>query len=160
MTGIEGLRRLALAAALALPAAALADATVSGTVTSGGTAVAGAFVAITGTNGRYGDITDATGAYSIAVVTGSYTVAAQAQGYYWPTTCGGEARCTTCACEVVSGAPLLTEMGRAERRALVTERGEGILETNVRLACQAHLRGEGIVVVRKAGVRRPDETTA
>src|SRR4029077_15532339 len=37
--------------------------------------------------------------------------AAQALGYYWPTTCNGEARCTTCACEVIEGAALLTAMG-------------------------------------------------
>jgi 2Fe-2S ferredoxin len=80
--------------------------------------------------------------------------AARAAGYYWPTTCGGEARCTTCACEVIEGAPALSEMGRAERRALVDERGEGVLATATRLACQARVMGEGPVVVRKPGVRR------
>jgi hypothetical protein len=80
---LGGLRKAAVAAAIAvaLSGVALADATVSGTVTSGGTAVAGAFVAITGANGQYGDITDAAGAYAIDVATGTYTVAAQAQGY-------------------------------------------------------------------------------
>lgn len=82
--------------------------------------------------------------------------AAQAAGYYWPTTCGGEGRCTTCACEVVEGAALLQERGRAERRALVEERGEAVLATNVRLACQARLEADGTVVVRKPGVRAPD----
>jgi len=83
--------------------------------------------------------------------------AAQDAGYYWPTTCGGEARCTTCACEVVSGAAALTPMGRSEKRALVTERGAGVLRTNVRLACQAHVCGPGPIVVRKAGVRPPED---
>ena len=82
--------------------------------------------------------------------------AAQALGYYWPTTCNGEARCTTCACEVVEGAALLTAMGRAEEKALVAERGPAVLGTKVRLACQAHVRGAGVVVVRKAGVRPPE----
>jgi len=82
--------------------------------------------------------------------------AAQRLGYYWPTTCGGEGRCTTCACDVIEGAALLSPMGRAERRALVDERGEGVLRSAVRLACQARLeRGAGMLVVRKPGVRAP-----
>ncbi len=81
--------------------------------------------------------------------------AAQALGYYWPTTCSGEGRCTTCACEVIEGAASLTAMGRAERRSLVTERGEGVVRTNVRLACQARIAGNGAVTVRKPGVRPP-----
>jgi 2Fe-2S ferredoxin len=81
--------------------------------------------------------------------------AAQAAGYYWPTTCGGEGRCTTCACQVEEGAGELSGMGKAERASLVGERGEGILRTNWRLACQARVEGAGSVVVRKAGVRRP-----
>ena len=84
--------------------------------------------------------------------------AAQALGYYWPTTCGGEARCTTCACEVAEGARGLSEMGRAERRALVAERGESVLATSLRLACQARIADhDATVVVRKIGVRRPAE---
>jgi 2Fe-2S ferredoxin len=79
--------------------------------------------------------------------------AARALGYYWPTTCGGEGRCTTCACEVEEGAAALTEMGRAERRSLVEERGESVLRTNVRLACQARVHGD--ITVRKPGVRPP-----
>jgi 2Fe-2S ferredoxin len=82
--------------------------------------------------------------------------AAQQAGFYWPTTCGGEGRCTTCACEVVEGAPSLTPMGRAEERSLVYERGATVLGTAVRLACQARIAGEGAVIVRKPGVRRPD----
>lgn len=79
--------------------------------------------------------------------------AAQALGYYWPTTCGGEGRCTTCACDVVEHAEALSEMGRSERNSLVAERGEGVLLTAVRLACQARLHGD--VTVRKIGVRAP-----
>ena len=86
--------------------------------------------------------------------------AAQAEGYYWPTTCGGEARCTTCACEVLEGAGELTAMGRAERRALVAERGEAVLASPVRLACQARLAGGGSVMVVKPGVRRPLDVAA
>ena len=82
--------------------------------------------------------------------------AAQALGYYWPTTCGGEARCTTCACEVLEGMGALSPMGRAEERALVTERGAAVLGTRVRLACQARVRDPAAAItVQKAGVRRP-----
>jgi len=84
--------------------------------------------------------------------------AAQAAGYYWPTTCNGEGRCTTCACDVVDGAEALEPMGKAERKTLVEERGEGVLLTTVRLACQSRPvpAFEGIIVVRKPGVRAPE----
>ena len=78
--------------------------------------------------------------------------AAQQQGYYWPTTCGGEGRCTTCACRVVSGMERLSPRGRSEERVLVDERGAGILEQPVRLACQTQVYGD--VEVEKTGVRR------
>jgi 2Fe-2S ferredoxin len=80
---------------------------------------------------------------------------AQALGFYWPTTCGGEGRCTTCACVVIEGAEALSQMGRSEQQSLVYERGEGVLDTGVRLACQARTHGDGLVIVRKPGVRRP-----
>jgi 2Fe-2S ferredoxin len=83
--------------------------------------------------------------------------AAQRAGYYWPTTCGGEGRCTTCACEVLEGASSLTEMGRGEQKSLVYERGEGVLRTPTRLACQARISGAGAVTVRKPGVRPPEQ---
>ena len=79
--------------------------------------------------------------------------AAQALGYYWPTTCGGEGRGTTCACDVLEGAAVLSPAGRSEQKTLVEERGPGVLRTSVRLACQARLHGD--VTVRKAGVRPP-----
>ena len=79
--------------------------------------------------------------------------AAQAGGYYWPTTCGGEGRCTTCACEVLDGAAALSPMGRAEERTLVEERGPSVVGSAVRLACQARIVSpEGPIIVRKAGV--------
>ena len=83
--------------------------------------------------------------------------AAQRAGYYWPTTCGGEGRCTTCACEVIEGAGSLTPRGRTEEKALVYERGEGVLRTPTRLACQARVSADGFIVVRKPGVRPPGE---
>lgn len=81
--------------------------------------------------------------------------AAQARGYYWPTTCGGEGRCTTCACEVVEGANALSPAGRSEEKTLVYERGEASLRAGLRLACQARLTQDATITVKKPGVRRP-----
>ena len=81
--------------------------------------------------------------------------AARAFGYYWPTTCGGEGRCTTCACEIIEGAGELTPMGRSERTVLVEERGPSVLSTRVRLACQARVAEGATIVVRKTGVVPP-----
>ena len=82
--------------------------------------------------------------------------AARELGYYWPTTCGGEGRCTTCACEVVEGAAAVSPMGRSEEKTLVDERGPSVLRTSIRLACQARVHGDGTLVVKKAGVRPPE----
>ena len=74
-------------------------------------------------------------------------------GYYWPTTCGGQGICTTCACVIEDGSDSLAAMGRAERRTLAEERGEAALSSGrVRLACQARVHGD--VTVTKRGVRR------
>jgi ferredoxin, 2Fe-2S len=79
--------------------------------------------------------------------------AAQEQGYYWPTTCGGEGRCTTCACLVLSGIENLSPRGRSESKVLADERGRKVLERPIRLACQAQAYGD--VVLEKPGVRPP-----
>ena len=78
--------------------------------------------------------------------------AAHAQGYYWPSTCGGEGRCSTCAFIVVSGGENLSEMGRSERKTIESELGPSALPRGTRLACQARVLGD--VVVLKPGVRR------
>jgi 2Fe-2S ferredoxin len=80
---------------------------------------------------------------------------AQKAGYYWPTTCGGEGRCTTCACVVLDGLDRLSERGRFEAKVLTEERGSMVLEKPIRLACQAHVYGD--VTVEKTGVRRPSD---
>src|SRR3990170_2626235 len=62
---------------------------------------------------------------------------AWAYGLYWPTTCGAQGICTSCACTIDEGAE---------------DRGEAALRNGtLRLACQARVRGD--VVVTKAGVR-------
>ncbi|MPZ49368.1 MAG: 2Fe-2S iron-sulfur cluster binding domain-containing protein [Dehalococcoidia bacterium] len=82
---------------------------------------------------------------------------AQARGLYWPTTCGGQAICTTCLTEIVSGGEALAEMGRSERKTLVSERGEAILRRPMRLACQSAVLSEGMITVNKPGVRSASE---
>ncbi len=77
--------------------------------------------------------------------------AARAAGYYWPTTCGGQGECATCAGLVEEGAANLSEMGRSEAAAIVQQRGRRALETPLRLCCQARLHGD--VTVRKPGVK-------
>ena len=79
--------------------------------------------------------------------------AAQAGGYYWPTTCGGEGRCTTCLCVVLGGMEHLSPRGRSESKVLVEERGPAVLQQPLRLACQARVYGD--VEVEKHGVRLP-----
>src|SRR5687768_3571215 len=83
--------------------------------------------------------------------------AAWRRGLYWPTTCGGQGICTTCLTQVVSGGEFLGEMSRNERKTLVAERGEAILKRPARLACQAAICGDGMIVVEKPGVRPPGE---
>ena len=77
--------------------------------------------------------------------------AAEAHGYYWPSTCGGEGRCSTCALVVVSGAENLSEMGRSERKTIEAELSPSALARGTRLACQARVLGD--VEVLKPGVR-------
>ena len=84
--------------------------------------------------------------------------AALARGLYWPTTCGGQGICTTCLTEVVVGAGHLLDMGRSERKTIVSERGENALHKPMRLACQAVILN-GPIVVLKGGVR-PAEVVA
>ena len=78
--------------------------------------------------------------------------AAWDSGLYWPTTCGGQGICTSCACSVDEGAENLEPMGRSELRTLADELGEAAVQKRrLRLACQARLHGD--VSVTKTGVR-------
>ncbi len=56
--------------------------------------------------------------------------------------CGGNARCTTCRVEVISGD--FGEMGEAEEAILATK---GDLEPNTRLSCQIRVNGDAHVKV-------------
>jgi ferredoxin, 2Fe-2S len=78
--------------------------------------------------------------------------AAHDAGLYWPTTCGGEGLCTSCACSIENGEDNLDEMGRSEMKTLAEEMGEGTVRArHLRLACQARVYGD--VIVTKRGVR-------
>ncbi|MEE8370360.1 MAG: 2Fe-2S iron-sulfur cluster-binding protein [Dehalococcoidia bacterium] len=71
---------------------------------------------------------------------------------YWPTTCGGQGICTSCACSVKNGAENLDPLGRSERKTLAEEFSEGAIhQQQLRLACQARVRGD--VTITKRGVR-------
>lgn len=66
--------------------------------------------------------------------------------------CGGNARCTTCRVEILSGDP--GEMGELERNRLAMETE---LADNVRLSCQIHVRDDlKVRVVNQASVRGMD----
>jgi ferredoxin, 2Fe-2S len=77
--------------------------------------------------------------------------AAERQGYRWPTVCHGQAICTTCFFEVVSGAEHLAPPEALERAALAQSPLTQLADGEVRLACQARVTGP--VTVRKRGVR-------
>jgi 2Fe-2S ferredoxin len=82
--------------------------------------------------------------------------AAHNAGLYWPTTCGGQGICTSCACSVDEGGDNLDEMGRGEMKTLAEEMGEATVRARrLRLACQARVHGD--VVVTKRGVRQANE---
>jgi 2Fe-2S ferredoxin len=81
--------------------------------------------------------------------------AAHDDGLYWPTTCGGEGICTTCACTVEDGVEHLEPMGRGELKTLSEDHDSKVLASGkLRLACQARVHGD--VTVTKRGVVRPE----
>ena len=78
--------------------------------------------------------------------------AAHEAGLYWPTTCGGQGICTSCACSIDEGNENLDEMGRGEQKTLAEEMGAAtVAARHLRLACQARVYGD--VAVTKRGVR-------
>jgi len=78
--------------------------------------------------------------------------AAHEHGLYWPTTCGGQGICTSCACTIEDGESRLEPIGRSELKTLSEELGEAAVRSRrLRLACQARVRGD--VTVTKRGVR-------
>ena len=81
--------------------------------------------------------------------------AAHERDLYWPTTCGGEGICTSCACTIEDGGANIEPMGRGELKTLAEELGEAAVRArHLRLACQARVHGD--VTVTKRGVRLSD----
>lgn len=79
--------------------------------------------------------------------------AAEAAGYRWPTVCGGQGDCLVCHIEVLDCPQHLSAPADAETRSLRDlTGGHGGRGEHVRLACQAAVHGD--VVVLKRGVRR------
>jgi ferredoxin, 2Fe-2S len=75
--------------------------------------------------------------------------AAQRQGYIWPTRCRGQALCTACVFEVVSGGDCFSSIEPLEQSALTTLPGhQARSEGQFRLACQARPVGEATIVKR------------
>jgi 2Fe-2S ferredoxin len=78
--------------------------------------------------------------------------AATAAGYRWPTVCGGQGDCLVCHIEVVDHPEHLSAPSAEEERAVRDLKGtQGGRGDHVRLACQAVVQGD--VVVLKRGVR-------
>ena len=66
--------------------------------------------------------------------------------------CGGNARCTTCRCEILDGEP--GPMGELERNRLAMETE---LAPNVRLSCQIRVHSDlHVRVINQASVRGID----
>jgi 2Fe-2S ferredoxin len=83
--------------------------------------------------------------------------AAHESGLYWPTTCGGQAICTTCMCRIDAGAENLDEIGRTELKTMTEERSEAMVRENrLRLACQARVSGDVTVTKRGVAPAAPD----
>ena len=76
-------------------------------------------------------------------------------GYHWPTTCYGQATCTSCHVEVIAGDEHLSPVGDEEYDALAYRLSGSARRdmTRVRLACRAQPHGD--VTVRRPGVRPP-----
>ena len=89
---------------------------------------------------------------TMSVAPGETLMSAAAQaGYRWPSVCGGNAICGTCAARVVAGeenAPRPTDLDRRRLDELRIKPALGEL----RLACQ--LVPTGVMTVYKVGVRR------
>jgi len=78
--------------------------------------------------------------------------AAHEHGLYWPTTCGGEGICTSCACTIEAGEANLDPIGPGELKTLAEDLSESAVRARrLRLACQARVHGD--VTITKRGVR-------
>ena len=92
------------------------------------------------------------GGFVLSVCDGETVMAAAERlGYRWPTLCHGEATCSVCWAQVLSGEQNLDAPGEAEQATLELLSPQLRAGRQVRLACQARVRGD--LTVRKPGVR-------
>lgn len=80
--------------------------------------------------------------------------AARRNGLRWPTVCGGEGTCHTCAVEVLDGDSALAPPDDYELEQLDDIRAFAAHPLRCRLACQARIAAPRPVVVHRTGVRR------
>ena len=81
-------------------------------------------------------------------------MAAWRLGYWWPTTCWGQADCMLCRTEIVEGHSQVSPPDAVELEAVRAKLSPSLRRPGVRLACRLRVTGDG-VVVRKDGVHPP-----
>lgn len=92
------------------------------------------------------------GGFVLSVCEGETVMAAAERlGYRWPTLCHGEGTCSICWAQVISGAQNLDAPSEAEQQTLELLSPQLRAGRQVRLGCQARVRGD--LTVRKTGVR-------
>ena len=75
-------------------------------------------------------------------------------GYWWPTSCWGQADCMLCRTSVVEGEDRVVPADDEELEAVRLKLPRSAQRPGTRLACRLIVTGDG-VVVRKEGVRPP-----
>ena len=79
--------------------------------------------------------------------------AARRQGYYWPTICNGEVRCSLCSLEVLEGVENLGQPDRDEQVVMELQMGHRLRQLKDRLRLGCCVKPTGDAVVLKRGVR-------
>lgn len=86
--------------------------------------------------------------------------AGEGAGYRWPTVCGGSGECLVCHVEVLEHPEHLSRPDDAERQAIQGISGDlGGRGQHVRLACQAAVEGDVVVLKRGVRPKRPAPST-
>jgi 2Fe-2S ferredoxin len=75
-------------------------------------------------------------------------------GYWWPTTCWGQADCMLCRVVVTGGDDLVVPADDEEQEAMRVRLPSSARRPGVRLACRLRVTDDG-VTVEKSGVRPP-----
>jgi ferredoxin, 2Fe-2S len=82
--------------------------------------------------------------------------AGESAGYRWPTICGGQGDCLVCHVEVLEHYQHLSAPEDAETQAIRGISGDhGGRGERVRLACQAVVNGDVVVLKRGVRARKP-----